>query len=62
MMMCGQIGVDLWLCVIYYDKVNIEVMQQFDIVNDVGKIVMFNGFVVEYNDKGFFVMGVDIGN
>lgn len=60
--MRGQIGIDLRPGAIHHNQANTQTVQQADVVDDTGKVFVFNGFAAEQHDKGFPTMGVDIGN
>ena len=60
--MCSQICVDLRTCAIDHHQTDAEAVQQPDIINDTGEILMLNGFTAEHDDKRFSPVGIDIGN
>ncbi|MNV54658.1 hypothetical protein D3C71_1468620 [compost metagenome] len=60
--MLRQINVDLRPCAIDHHQTNAQAMQQPDIVDDVGKVLMFDGFPAKHDDKRLATVGVDIGN
>ena len=60
--MRGQICVDLRTCAIDHHQTDAEAVQQPDIINDTGEILMLNGFTAEHDDKRFSPVGIDIGN
>ena len=62
MVMGGQVGFDLRTCAIHHHQTDAEAVQQADIIDDTGKVLMLNGFAAKHDDKGFPPMGVDIGN
>lgn len=61
-MMLRQIVVDLWPCTINYHQPNTQAMQQADIFDDVGKILMLDGEAIKHDDKCLASMSVNIGN
>ena len=60
--MRSQICVDLRTCAIDHHQTDAEAVQQPDIINDTGEILMLNGFTAEHDDKRFSPVGIDIGN
>lgn len=57
-----QIGVDLRPCAVNHHQANAQTMQQPDIVDDVGEILVFDGFPTEHDDKRLAAVGIDIGD
>ena len=60
--MLRQVGVDLRPRAVNHHQANAQTMQQPDIVDDVGEILVFDGFPAEHDDKRFAAVGVDIGD
>ena len=61
-MMCGQIRLDLRASTIHDDQANTQAMQQADVIDNTGEILMLNGFATQHDDKRLSPVGVDIGN
>ncbi len=62
MVMCGQIGFDLRASAINDDKANSKAVQQADVIDNAGEVLMLNGFATQHNDERLPPVGVDIGN
>ncbi|MNZ61083.1 hypothetical protein D3C78_791670 [compost metagenome] len=61
-MMSGKVSVDLWSSAVDDDQTNTQAVQQADVIDDTGKVFMFNGFATQHDDKRFSPMGIDVGN
>ena len=58
--MLRQVGVDLRPCAVNHYQADAQTMQQPDIVDDVGEILVFDGFPAEHDDKRLATVGIDI--
>ena len=61
-LMLRQAGVDLRPRAVHYHQPDAETVQQPDVVDDAGEVLMLNGFAAQHDDKGFTSVGIDIGN
>ncbi|MNC11935.1 hypothetical protein D3C75_596460 [compost metagenome] len=62
MIMRSQISINLWTRAVDHHQTNSQAVQQPNIVNDTGKVLVFNGFAAQHNDKRFSPMGIYIGD
>ncbi len=57
-----QIGVNLGTGTVDHHQFDSQAVQQPDIIDDIGKIFMFDGFATQHDHESFTAMRVDIGN
>jgi len=57
-----QVGIDLRPCAVDHHQANAEAVQQANVIDDAGKVLMLDGFTAQHDDKGFSPMGINIGD